>query len=103
MKVLNISFLFIFLNISFSNTILVPSAYSTIGSATIEYQTPKDSKVLLYIYNINGRLIDRLVDSNINAGYHKIVWNASEYSSGIHLVKMIADSYTNTQKIMLIK
>ena len=72
-------------------------------TTTISFTLPEDSKVLLYIYDINGRLIDRLVDSSINTGYHKIVWNASEYSSGIYLVKMIADSYTNTQKIMLIK
>ncbi len=38
-----------------------------------------------------------------NAGYHQVIWNADTHSSGVYFVKMVAGSYVNTQKLMLVK
>jgi hypothetical protein len=37
------------------------------------------------------------------AGYHTLDWNATNHSSGLYFVKIIAGDYTNTQKLMLVK
>ncbi len=40
----------------------------------------------------------------MKAGYHSVVWNANNSnSSGVYFVKMIAEDFSTTQKIMLIK
>ena len=69
----------------------------------IQFSIPDNAKVLLEVYDINGRKINTLIDSNIKKGYHSVTWDAANHSSGIYFVKMLSNSYVNTQKIMLIK
>jgi len=65
----------------------------------------------LSVYNMNGRHIQILVQGFQAAGYHRINWNASNYPSGVYFIKLesgepSADSkhsFTQTQKIMLVK
>lgn len=72
-------------------------------STTIEFGIPEATDVKINIYDIQGRLVTTLVNSNISAGFHKVIWNASEYSSGIYFVKMSTDQFTKTMKISLLK
>jgi len=52
---------------------------------------------------MQGRQVTTLIEGNMDAGYHSVVWNADSYSSGVYFVKMVAGEYVNTQKLMLIK
>ncbi len=73
-------------------------------STTIGYSLPAPSSVILSIYNINGQLVEQLVDSRIElAGYHSVVWNADNFASGIYIVKLSAGGLTKTQKLVLLK
>ena len=71
--------------------------------ANININLKESSKVKLYIYDIAGKRVDVLVDGLLEEGYHKVVWNANQYSSGIYFVKMIIGDYIDTQKLMLVK
>ena len=55
------------------------------------------------MYDINGRLINELIKSNMDAGYHSVIWNADNNASGVYFVKMVAGDFVNTQKLMLVK
>jgi len=55
------------------------------------------------VYDINGRLINELINNNMDAGYHSVIWNADNNASGVYFVKMIAGDYVSSQKLMLIK
>ena len=57
----------------------------------------------LQIYDINGRLIETLVDGIINPGNHEIQWNASNYSSGIYFAKLSVGSQVQTEKLVLVR
>ncbi len=70
---------------------------------TISYQLPSPSSVLLAVYNVNGQLIETLVKTNIEAGYHSIVWDATEFSSGIYLIHLKVDNQTKVTKAVLLK
>ena len=72
-------------------------------TTTINFAIPADAAVSLSIYNLQGREVVALVDGNMDAGYHSVIWNADTHSSGVYFVKMVAGSYVNTQKIMLVK
>ncbi len=69
----------------------------------LKFGLPVDSKVAIQIYNLQGRVIETLVNRNMNAGYHSLVWNANEFGSGIYFVQMIAGEYMDIQKLMLVK
>jgi hypothetical protein len=72
-------------------------------TTTLSFAIPIDSKVSLSIYNMQGREVSTLIDANMDAGYHSIVWDANSYASGVYFVKMMAGEFVNIQKLMLIK
>jgi len=57
----------------------------------------------LQVYNVNGQLIETLVNEQLDAGYHQVVWDAVEFPSGIYFAKFIAEDFTQTQKLLLLK
>ena len=59
--------------------------------------------VSVSIYDLQGRMVTQLTDGVQSAGYHRLTWNASEMPTGLYFVRMVAGSYRETQKIMLIK
>jgi len=61
------------------------------------------SNVLLYEYDINGRIIGELLNSNMDVPYHSVIWNADNNASGAYFVKMVPGKFVNTQKLMLVK
>ncbi|MDP6134013.1 MAG: T9SS type A sorting domain-containing protein, partial [Candidatus Marinimicrobia bacterium] len=72
-------------------------------TTTLSFSIPVDSEVILSIYNLQGRQVSTLVNGNMAAGYHSVVWNADRYSSGVYIVKMMTSEFTKTQKLMLMK
>jgi len=71
---------------------------------TIAYNIPMDmTKVNINVYDISGRLVEKLHNGLQSQGNHKITWNASMYASGIYFVKLQTNSNTITKKLILIK
>ena len=70
---------------------------------TLSFALPIEAEVSLSIYNLQGREVSSLIDGNMDAGYHSVVWNADSHSSGVYFVKMVAGEYISTQKLMLVK
>ena len=70
---------------------------------TLNFGIPHEPEVFLKIYNLQGREVSSLIDGNMEAGYHSVVWNANSAASGVYFVKMIAGDFVSTQKLMLIK
>ena len=78
-----------------------PNPFNPVTSIT--YLIPEIANISLTIYDMTGKEIIALYNGIQTPGYHTINWNASEQSSGIYFVQMIAGEYVNTQKLMLIK
>lgn len=57
----------------------------------------------LRIFDINGRLIETLIEGKIEPGFHEVKWNAENLPSGVYFVHFISDKFTQTQKILLMK
>jgi len=72
-------------------------------STSIRFGVPIESKVRISIYNLLGEQIIELANEHFRAGYHEVIWNAGSESSGIYLVKMKADKYSSTIKVLLVK
>ncbi|MDD5231624.1 MAG: cohesin domain-containing protein [Candidatus Marinimicrobia bacterium] len=72
-------------------------------TTTISYQLPKSSFVKLYVYDVNGRLVETLVNEQKNAGYYSIIWNAKNVSSGVYLYRIDAGDFSSIKKCIFIK
>ena len=57
----------------------------------------------LRIYDIQGRLIETLVQGKINPGFHTMTWDASEVATGVYFVELISGDKIKTRKIMVLK
>ncbi len=73
------------------------------SSTTIEYALPQDAEVTIEIYDILGRRVETLVQEEQQAGYHQVVWDASDHSSGLYFYRIQAGEYAETRKMVLLK
>lgn len=69
----------------------------------IKFALPKLSNVELSIYNMLGEKIQTLANGMMNAGEHKVAFNASNLSSGVYLYKLTTDNVTSVRKMILMK
>jgi hypothetical protein len=74
----------------------------------INYQLPKDSNVILRIFNINGQLVKTLIEEKQSAGYYKIQWdsrdeNGNSVVGGLYLYQLKAEGFSQSYKMVLIR
>ena len=66
--------------------------------------------MMLSVYDLQGRLVTYLAQGQQSAGYHKAIWDGSQYASGLYFIRMtIYDEdhhnihFNKLRKVMLIK
>ena len=69
----------------------------------IEINIPVLSSVNVSIHNIQGQLVETLVNKKIQAGKHNIVWNGKSYPSGVYFLVMKSSAFSQVEKLMLVK
>ena len=72
---------------------------------TIRFNIPVESlrPTSLQIFNITGRLIEELVNGELEVGEHEIVWNANNHPSGVYFVRLESGEFVENQKVVLLK
>ncbi|MCP4581855.1 MAG: T9SS type A sorting domain-containing protein, partial [candidate division Zixibacteria bacterium] len=70
---------------------------------TFNYGLPQDSHVNLTVYNVGGQKIATIVDDYQEVGYKSIIWNATEFSSGIYFYRLTAGDNVFTKRMTLLK
>ncbi len=72
-------------------------------STTVSYELPAASWVSLRVINILGGEITTLVDEYQEAGHYRVTWNGTNYANGIYFVKIQADNFVQTRKMIIAK
>jgi len=72
-------------------------------STTIEYQIAEAGIVSLKIYDILAREVATLVNEEKSTGRYRVEFTASGLSSGIYFYQLIAGSFVETKKMILMK
>ncbi|MBD3234501.1 MAG: T9SS type A sorting domain-containing protein, partial [candidate division Zixibacteria bacterium] len=73
------------------------------ASVRLDLALPESGNVSLTVYNLLGQEIAILIDGNMEAGYHSIKWDASEYSSGIYYYQLTTGNFVQTKRMTLLK
>jgi hypothetical protein len=90
---------------------IIPAAFelfqnypNPFNSATeIEFNLPESQYITLTVYGPTGREVAVLADGLIDAGMHKIHFDASELSSGIYFYRMKSKDQTETKRMIFVK
>jgi len=77
-------------------------------SVVVPFALPENTKLRLVIFDILGREVVELADRNIQAGYHRVVWDGKNsagipVASGVYLVRLESDKFTAVKKAVMIK
>ena len=75
---------------------------------TLSYDLPEDALVNITIYDMMGRQVSTLVNSQQSAGYKSVQWNATNnagqpVSAGLYLYTIQAGEFRQTRKMVLLK
>ena len=73
------------------------------ASTQIEFELESAAEIDLSIYDITGAKVTTLVAGLKSAGNHVVVWDASEYSSGVYYYTLRTGDASETRKMTLIK
>jgi len=77
-------------------------------STAIKFSLLDNSMVELTIFNLAGQKVQTLINSEISAGSHKVVFDASELPGGVYFYRIIVSknkylNFVNSKKMVLIK
>lgn len=72
-------------------------------STIIRYSIPEANHVNITVYNILGKEVTRLINSNKQAGNHEVEFNAENLSSGMYIYRIESGRFAETRKMLLIK
>jgi hypothetical protein len=72
-------------------------------STKIKYSLGTDSQVSLTIFNSLGQKVKTLEDGFKTAGEYEVNFNGAELASGMYIARMIANGFTKTIKMSLLK
>ena len=74
----------------------------------IRFALPKDSFVKLNVYDVNGKLVDEIVNGYLEPGIHNVEWSGTDMggidvSSGVYFYRIEASNYSKTYKMVFVK
>ncbi len=74
----------------------------------ILFSVPGDGQVELSIYDLTGRVVSTLVQTNLTAGEHSVAWNGSAdngqpITSGVYMARLTSCNQVSVMKMMLAK
>lgn len=77
-----------------------PNPFS--GSASFSYTLTAAGNVKVNIYDMNGRLVETLMNEEQQVGLHSVNWNASRTTPGIYLCRISSGAATETLRCVII-
>jgi uncharacterized protein YbdZ (MbtH family) len=72
-------------------------------ATTLRYAMPEPGRVMLAVYDLQGREVARLVDTLHQAGWYDIAWDASALPSGVYFARLQAGGVSLSRTLTLIR
>ena len=72
-------------------------------TTAIRFSVAATHASLLQVFDITGRLVETLVDGELQSGEHEVVWNAINQPSGVYFIRFMSGMKTQTRKVLLLK
>jgi hypothetical protein len=72
-------------------------------STTIEISLPRSSHVTVKVFSLSGEELGTLAGQSFTARSYRVDWNAKGVASGVYLYRLVAGSFVDTKKLLLLK
>ncbi len=72
-------------------------------STQIEFTLGLDGPTALVVYDVNGQLVEQLVSEYLDAGAYSIIWDASDYPSGLYYCRMTSGHWSAVREMVVVK
>ena len=72
-------------------------------ATAIQFSLPRSSFVTLKVFNLVGEEVATLISENLRAGKYSTEWNAGHVASGVYFYRLVAGSFVETKKLLLLK
>ena len=69
----------------------------------INFSLPQKNFTQLKVFDAVGKEVDVLIEETLNAGEHKISWNAGGIASGVYFYRLKSGNYSEIKKMLLIR
>jgi hypothetical protein len=71
------------------------------NSATLAFHIPRSGYASVEVLNNNGRIIERLLDENLNPGDHTVIWDCRNQSPGLYFCRIRFGNTFRIGKLMV--
>ena len=71
--------------------------------AEIRFSLSRSEPVDVSLFDVSGRLVERLADETLPAGRHQVKLDGQGKSAGVYFVKVTAGAETVTRKVVLVQ
>jgi hypothetical protein len=83
------------------------SANPVVGAARFSFGLPAGARVELAVYDLSGRRVATLVDTELPAGYHTARWGAigagAARPAGVYFVRFAAEGRVLTRRVVVLE
>jgi hypothetical protein len=73
------------------------------ASTSISFDIPRAGQVRLDIFNILGERVATLVNEHLDAGAHRVTWDAGDLAGGTYFARLSGNSGVQTRRMALLK
>jgi hypothetical protein len=71
-------------------------------STVIQFSLPSRSHVVIVVYDMLGKEVEKLFEESMDAGMHSVAWRAEGRSAGMYICRLIAGNQAVSRKLLLI-
>ncbi len=72
-------------------------------ATNIKFTLARSGKVELTVYNVLGQVVAKLVEKDLKAGNHSVVFNADALNSGVYYYTLEVDGKKMTKRMLMVK
>ncbi len=87
--------------VEFGISAIWPNPFNNVTN--IDYSILETNRISIELFNLVGQSIGKVFEDVRTAGRHRFVWDASDYPSGVYMLRLSGGSNTQTQKVLLIR
>jgi hypothetical protein len=70
---------------------------------TIRFNLPVKDKVQILLFDMQGSLVNTILNKEMTAGEHAVNFNGSDLSTGVYFYRMVTSKVSDSKKMILIK